>query len=332
MSEKTVQDVATMPMCWVITDRAAGHQRQALALAGALGLPTRHLVLEPRAPWAWFAPRRLPGGRLALTPAARRLFAPPWPALAIGCGRGAALLTRLLGRLQPDCYRVQLLDPRIAPGHWDCVIAPAHDRLAGANVLTTLGALNPIDDDWLAAGRAAFPALAALPAPRLGVLLGGPRRDLAFDEAYVDALAARLRTWVAGSGGSLLTVASRRTPPALARRLRAALSALPGLHWTGAGDGPNPYQGVLGWADRLLVTPDSVSMLSEACAVGCPVASFAPAPLPAKLERLHRALRAGGHLGDLDQDRRVPPLREAGVIAQAVLDRFAARASPGRAS
>ena len=50
--------------CWAITDEAAGNQRQALALAGALGLPVRHLVLEPRAPWSWFAPRLLAWGAI----------------------------------------------------------------------------------------------------------------------------------------------------------------------------------------------------------------------------------------------------------------------------
>ena len=38
-----------------------------------------------------------------------------------------------------------------------------------------------------------------------------------------------------------------------------------------AGDGVNPYPGVLGWADRIIVSPDSVNMISEACATSAPV-------------------------------------------------------------
>ncbi|NUR23487.1 MAG: nucleoside-diphosphate sugar epimerase, partial [Frateuria sp.] len=52
--------------CWAITDHAAGNQRQALALAERLGMPVRPLVLDARAPWSWFAPRLILGGRLAL--------------------------------------------------------------------------------------------------------------------------------------------------------------------------------------------------------------------------------------------------------------------------
>jgi mitochondrial fission protein ELM1 len=311
--------------CWTITDDAAGNQRQALALAARMGLPVRHLVLEPRAPWAWLSPRLALGGTLALPPAQRAAFAPPWPRLAIGCGRGAALFTRLLRPLSGGrCHTVQILDPRIDPAHWDTVVAPRHDGLAGPNVLTPLGSLNPVDEDWLADGRDACPQFAELPRPRVGVLLGGPRRGIAIDAGYARRLAARLRGRWQDEGGSLLVLASRRTPAEAMEAMRDGLDDLPGLRWSGPDDGRNPYPGVLGWADRLVVTPDSVNMLSEACAVGCPVETFATGPLPGKLARFHAVLREAGLLHDLDAggSARQPPLRETPAIAATVRDRF----------
>jgi len=313
--------------CWAITDRAAGNQRQALALAERLGLPVRHLVLEPRAPWSWLAPRLALGGRLALPRWQRSQFAPPWPQLAIGCGRDAALFTRLLRPLSGGrCHTAQILDPRIAPGRWDVVIAPQHDGLRAANALATLGALNPVDDAWLADGRDACPHFADLPGPRVGVLVGGPRRGVAVDAGYARRLAARLRARQRDEGGSLLVLASRRTPRATIAALRDALAGLPGLVWAGPDDGANPYPGVLGWADRLVVTPDSVNMLSEACAVGCPVETLAEPPLPARLQRFHQALRYAGRLHDLGTTRagqRQPPLRETAAVAAELRRRFA---------
>ncbi|MBP1475301.1 mitochondrial fission ELM1 family protein [Frateuria sp. MAH-13] len=314
--------------CWAITDTAAGNQRQALALAERLGLPVRPLVLEPRGPWAWLAPRLTLGAAVALPPDERARFGPPWPRVAVGCGRAAALFTRLLrpwsgGR----CQAVQILDPRVAATHWDIVVAPRHDGLTGPNVLTPLGSLNPIDDEWLADARDAWPHLADLPAPRIGVLLGGPRRGIALDHAWARAFIDGLRALHERDGGSLLVLASRRTPPALAAALRDAFGHLPGLHWQGEADGPNPYPGVMAWADRLVVTPDSVNMLSEACAVGCSVHTLAPAPLPEKLAHFHRALREGGLLHDLQVDApaRQPPLRETERIAARVRRQFGLR-------
>jgi mitochondrial fission protein ELM1 len=311
--------------CWAITDAAAGNQRQALALAERLGLAVRPLVLEPRGPWAWLAPRLVLGAELALPHAERARFVPPWPRVAVGCGRAAALFTRMLRPLSGGrCHTVQILDPRIDPRHWDTVVAPRHDRLAGANVLAPLGSLNPIDGEWLADARDAWPRLAALPAPRIGVLLGGPRHGIALDETWARAFIERLRALHQRDGGSLLVLASRRTPPSLALALRDAFGEVPGLHWQGRADGPNPYPGALAWADRLVVTPDSVNMLSEACAVGCPVHTFAPGPLPEKLARFHHALRETGLLHDLQADAppRQPPLRETERIAAVVRERL----------
>ncbi|MEO7051634.1 MAG: mitochondrial fission ELM1 family protein [Rhodanobacter sp.] len=311
--------------CWVITDEAAGNQRQALALAGQLGMPSRHLVLEPRAPWSWLAPRLILGERLALPSAQRAWFAPPWPTVAIGCGRSAALFTRLLRPLSAGhCHTVQILDPRLDPGLWDAVIAPRHDGLQGVNVLRPLGSLNPVDDQWLADGRDACPHFDELPQPRVGVLLGGPRRGIALDARYAAELGQRLLQHQRREGGSLLVLASRRTPAALVARLRPLLAGVPGLLWTGPDDGANPYAGVLGWADRLVVTPDSVNMLSEACAVGCPVLTFVNAILPAKILRFHRALRDSGRLRDIDAPLPAAqtPLRETPRIAAMVRARI----------
>lgn len=317
----------TMPLhsAWVISDGAAGNERQALALASALGVPAQVLALPLRAPWAWAAPRRLPGGRLALAPRDRERFAPPWPDLAIGCGRSAALLTRMLGSLAGKaCYRVQILDPRIDPRHWDAVIAPSHDALTGPNVLTPLGSLNPVDDAWLASGREAFADFAALPQPRVALLVGGPRRGIEFDASLADALANVVRK--VATHGSVLATTSRRTPPEFAARLRAALADLPGVFWTGAGI--NPYPGLLGWADRIVATPDSVNMLSEACATGVPVHTVATGALPDKLARFHAALRARGLLTDPGQPRGTePPLRETQAIAAELQRRIDARNS-----
>lgn len=310
---------------WVISDGVAGNERQALALVSALGVPARVMTLPLRAPWAWFAPRRIPGGRLALSDRDRACFEAPWPDIAIGCGRSAALLTRMLRDLSKgDCYCVQILDPRIDPRHWDAVVAPRHDRLEGANVLHTLGSLNPIDDAWLTSGREAFPDFEALPRPRIALLLGGPRRGIEFDEGLSQRLIETVRA--TAQGGSVLATTSRRTPPEFAARLRDALADFPGVFWNG--EGTNPYPGLLGWADRIVVTPDSVNMLSEACAAGVPVHTAATVPLPEKIEHFHAALRERGLLTEPDEARvAVPPLRETQAVAVELRKRIAARAA-----
>ncbi|HET7269161.1 MAG TPA: mitochondrial fission ELM1 family protein [Oleiagrimonas sp.] len=308
--------------CWAVTNGKAGNERQALALATCLPWPVRSLVVTPRAPWSWWAPRHAPGAHLAW-PAGT--LAPPWPRLVIGCGREAALFTRLVRQLSDrTCPSVQILNPRIDPRHWDLVIAPRHDQLQGANVLNPLGSLNPVDDAWLADGRSAWTHLDALPAPRLGVLLGGPRHGVTTDPAYPATLAAAILARHQHDGGSVMLLASRRTPAAWMNVLCSALGEIPGMRWRDDDDGVNPYPGVLGWADRLVVTGDSVNMLSEACACGCPVHTLTPTAATGKIAHFHTALRARGLLHDIDADTAAhqPPLRETRAMADAMCERL----------
>lgn len=255
---------------WTLTDGAAGNVRQAEALAAAMGAGATAWTLQARAPWRWAAPRCLPGARQAFGPAFAAALEQP-PQLVIGCGRQAALATRL-ARAR-GALAVQILDPRLDPAHWDLLVVPSHDGLRGDNVIQVMGSLHPVDDLWLAAARRDFAQLGALPGPRTALLVGGATHAGDFDVGDFDRWLAALVAHVREEGGSLLASTSRRTPAAAVTRLRARLSGIPGVVWTGpSGDAaPNPYPGLLGWADRIVCTADSVNMLSEAAATNVPV-------------------------------------------------------------
>ena len=304
-----------------LTDGNAGNVRQAQSLARALGGRAWDVKLEPRAPWRWIAPRALPAGENAFGTAFHALWMHA-PAVVIGCGRQAALATRLL-RARGSRV-VQILDPRLDPSHWDLVIAPEHDGLTGANVLTLLGSLNPVDDAWLADARDAFPSFATLPSPRTAVLLGGDSAHYRFD-ADVFARLAFLLDEMAGDG-SLLVTTSRRTPHAVIDAVRRRWAQRPhAMVWCGPSDGPNPYAGLLAWADRFVCTPESVNMLSEACGTRVPVQVFEPGRVAGRPRQFLDALRARGRIQDLAAGATPfdgEPLRETERIAAEVRTRL----------
>src|ERR1700749_2478640 len=64
-------------------------------------------------------------------------------------------------------------------------------------------------------------------------------------------------------------MALRRPVPALTAVVAQAVGPLGGHVWDGVGE--NPYFGMLALADRIVVTQDSVSMISEAAATTAPV-------------------------------------------------------------
>lgn len=308
---------------WSLSDDKAGNRRQADALARALALGTpATYTLAPRAPWRWVAPRRLPASARAFGEAFARDL-DRMPAVAIGCGRQSALATRLVrargGRA------VQILDPRIDPSLWDLLVIPEHDRLRGPNVLTVFGSLHPVDDDWLAEARPGFAAFGLLPQPRTALLLGGTSRHFDFDREAFDALSDAIEHQLLRDGGSLLATVSRRTPAVFAGLLRQRFAHLPGVVWCGDGDGDNPYAGLLAWADRIVCTPDSVNLLSEACATRVPVQVFAPRDVNGRVRRFIDALLARGRaqpFGAAWSLEPVTPLRETARVAAEVRERL----------
>ena len=316
--------------CWTLSDGHAGNVRQARALAAAMGFADAHdITLAPRLPWRWLAPRTWPGSDHAFRDFPAMVAAPP--KLAIGCGRQAALATR---RLRIAGARVvQVLDPRLDPALWDVVVAPEHDGLTGTNVVTLVGSLHAVDDAWLAQARSDFSILSPLASPRTALLLGGPTAHAeGYDTAALTRDLQRLQARLREEGGSLLATTSRRTPAAWSQALSTQCDA-PGLRWIaptqpGGDDSDNPYAGLLAWADRIVCTPDSVNMLSEACATRVPVFVLGGDAVQGRLRRFHDALHARGRIRAFDDalaPYEVEPLRETARVAAEVRRRLGMR-------
>lgn len=309
--------------CWALHDGAAGNRRQALALAQALALPTREWPLHASAPARWFAPRQVPGASSAFGDEFTHALHHHPPTLAIGCGRLAALATRLLR--DTGARTIQILDPRITTRHWDLVIAPEHDGLRGDNVLPLLGSLNPVDAAWLAQARQQAPELARLPQPRTAVLIGGPTRATRFDRGALEVMLAKLELMLAREGGSLVICGSGRTPCEWGPLLRARYAGQAHRVWMDAGDGVNPYAGALGWADRIVASPDSVNMVSEACSTALPVFIAEPGRATGRVRRFLQQLEAIGRIraqgGELTSFA-AEPLQETLRVAALVRERL----------
>jgi mitochondrial fission protein ELM1 len=96
------------------------------------------------------------------------------------------------------------------------------------------------------------------------------------------------------------------------------------LHRYGDGDDlcGDSYLAILGSADAVLVTADSASMCSEACATGRPVfLDRAQNAGPGKLATLHRRLEQLGYLRPLGAPWPTalpPPLDPAATVAAAI--------------
>jgi mitochondrial fission protein ELM1 len=263
-------DHARAPSCWIVTDGKVGMTNQCLGLADALGLKPVLKRVRLRTPWRDLTPYFRFGGRMQFTQRSDRLE-PPWPDLLIATGRHSVAASILVRRLSRGATRtVQIQNPVISLHHFDLVVTPRHDNLAGSNVMLTRGALHRVTPALLKEGADSLGwRLQHLKRPYITVLIGGSNAVYKLDAETMRSLADRLASAARAVKASLLITPSRRTGEENVELLRDALVDVPHYMWLGHGD--NPYFGLLGLADYIVATSDSVNMVSEAASTGKPV-------------------------------------------------------------
>jgi uncharacterized protein len=252
------------PAPWVITEDLAGLRSQALGLAEAAGLAPEMRLLQPGAPWKWIGAKFWPNPLGAVAQAVQA----PLPSMAIGCGGMAGAVLAALRRRSVQVVQVQ--NPRMDIGRFDLIVANRHDELTGPNVFVTRTALHRVTPDRLAAEAALWrDRLASYRRPLVAVLLGGSNGRYRLDRQSGGQLAADLAAMARRDKVGVAVTPSRRTDPAVTDLMRSALSPVGGYVWDLAGE--NPYFGMLALADAIIVTQDSISMISEAAATSVPV-------------------------------------------------------------
>jgi mitochondrial fission protein ELM1 len=325
---------------WVLTDGKAGDLQPCLGVAdrvaGLMGTGQQETVIEQRVvkpgpPWVWLMPYG-PVSPFIKPNSPDDPLRKPYPDIAIASGRRAVAYLRSLKQRAPECLTVFLKDPKTGTGTADIIWVPGHDTLRGPNVLVSDTGPHRISQDLLAAKRAEpNPQIAALPHPRLAVLLGGPAQKTIYDEDDLARLAENLEA-LANQAGSVLITASRRTPSTWLEALAPLVASKPGIVWTPHSTTDNPYQDYLACADTLVVTGDSHNMVSEALATGVPVYLFAPRQLSPKLSAFLKAVYAHELALPLDKTSHSnlvltqhKPIDSTTMIAEKIRDKLKAR-------
>ena len=271
---------------WALTTGEAGMRTQARGLACAVADGVIEKVILSRPPW-----RSLPSGGLILRGLAPESdeIAPPWPDLIVSCGRRSALIAReAKRRAKAAPLLVHVQDPLAGAAEFDLVVAMDHDHVQGPNVLRVATALHDVTPARLAAAADAWrDRLSHLKRPLIGVIVGGAAGRAPFGPEEAGSLLERVKSMMMASGGAAAIVPSRRTPDEVLALFVDHARRDPDL-WVWRREGDNPYLGVLALADRLVVTGDSVSMVSEALATPHPVEVFSP-----RLRRRHRGFVGG---------------------------------------
>ena len=278
---------------WILTSGEAGHRTQARGLALAVAGQARELTVNLRSPWRYLPGDLTPFALHALTASSDRPT-PPWPDLLVSSGRRAAAAAIAIRRAsQGKTVAVHVPDPYTNPAAFDLVVCLDHDAASGANVLRLPTAVHDLTPAKLAAAAELWRERLCEPGRLLiGVALGGAAHRRSLSLVQMSELFTGLDRLRQATGARLAITPSRRT----SAEVRALLSTWFGddpdvFVWDMQGD--NPYRGILALSDRLVITSDSVSMVSEALASPASVEVFGVPGSPRHIQFIDRLTERG---------------------------------------
>ncbi len=309
-------------LIWVLLDDRAGNRSQALGVARALMLPYTEIDIS------YNSLIRLPNiflgeTLIGLNSSSRKKLTAPWPKLVISAGRRSAPAALAIKKMANDKpLLVHIMQPGLKHYKFDLIATPAHDNPPlGHNIIPIIGAPHGLSEDVIRQAKKSWmPSLDKLPAPRIAVFFGGSTRRRKFTEEMAREFGEHVSKMAIRAGGSLMVSTSRRSGSESECFIDAIRCPSHIYRWNDEGE--NPYLGFLACADGIVVSGDSISMCSEACALPVPVQIFAPSDLiTPKHARCHKNLYDAGYalpFSGVLQDHKHPVLNSSLIIAETI--------------
>lgn len=202
--------------------------------------------------------------------------------IIVSCGASSAGVSMVL-KNETKAKLISIMRPGVfSVKRFDLVIAPKHDNLReSSNVIESDIALNPVDKNFLDEQKkllmSRFSQLSNLSGYTLSLFLGGPNRNQAMEIADFRNLFISVKQLSQDSGLNLLITTSRRTPRDIENLTKNEFSGFANCKLLVLANEDNPkgaIGGILSLSDLIIVTSDSISMVSEALSSGKPVAVF----------------------------------------------------------
>ncbi|HPP13048.1 MAG TPA: ELM1/GtrOC1 family putative glycosyltransferase, partial [bacterium] len=199
------------------------------------------------------------------------------PACVLSAGSSLAPVNLILAR-SLGCCSVVIMTPSLVPlSLFDLAIIPYHDwlrhRVRRDNIVVTLGAPSNIDRKTLEEEKRTFGQQIGIfrYSEIVGVLLGGNDQNYRLSPGWLKKFLAGLQSYSRERRVGFVFTTSRRTPEDVVQYLKQELARWENVlyeEYPGKGVRQSHYPGILACSELLLVTEDSINMISESVSSG----------------------------------------------------------------
>ena len=302
----------------LLTEGYHGMISQVEGLAKALNAEFHHKIVRLNWLWNYMPPKFTPKSEIILKDK-KYISESEGCDLVISCGRKSVVPSILLKKRNNSIITIHIQDPKVDFNNFDTIIAPEHDGINGDNIITSKGAIHYITKEEIEKSKN-YLIDKVKNQKVVALILGGPNKYYSFENEEVSKIFDQLKISFISKGYKAIIIPSMRTPK---RAIELAKEKLTNEAHIITEVDKQAYLSSLAIANNIVVTCDSISMISEAAVSGKPifVAHMKTKRNNYRFKRFFQLFRDMGitkNLGEKVEEWNYNNLNESGRIAELI--------------
>jgi mitochondrial fission protein ELM1 len=253
--------------CWLLTEGAHGMISQVEGLASAMNATFDHKTVKLKNIFKFIPPKFSPKSKSVFNFSELTKSSNPLPDYLISCGRKSVIPNIVLKSYFKNFYNhniknIHIQDPKISSDNFDYIIVPEHDNpLEGNNIIRSVGALHYVTEKEVENSNHEEKLVVC-------IILGGPNKYYLFSENEIEKFIFNI-TQAKNNITKINIIGSRRTPPQLFENIKKKFNT--NIFNYDFSLKKENYLKLMSEASHIVVTSDSISMISEAAITGKPI-------------------------------------------------------------
>jgi uncharacterized protein len=271
----------------LLTQGMHGMISQVEGLAKALDIDFAHHTVELNNFWNAIPPKLTPVSSSVYKKIKQSDFD-----VIISCGRKSVIPSIHLKKISnKKVFNIHIQDPKVNLNHFDFIVAPEHDSINGENVISTKGAIHYLTENEINENKDYLNSFIKKNERKIwALIMGGPTKHYEYSRENIKAIFENLSNLNKQNNFQLVVIPSMRTPKNM---IQYAKEYFGENHTVIETVDKKAYLSALAISEKIIVTCDSSSMISEAALTGKPiyVANISPKKNDKRFQKFRNLFR-----------------------------------------
>tara|TARA_B100000965_G_scaffold137674_1_gene114522 strand:+ start:597 stop:1535 length:939 start_codon:yes stop_codon:yes gene_type:complete len=248
----------------LLTEGLHGMISQVEGLAKALELDYFHEKVELNSFWNFIPPNLTPLNKFIFKNKIDKEFD-----IIISCGRKSVVPSIYLKKnSNKKIINIHIQNPKVSLKNFDYIISPEHDNLKGTNVISSKGAIHYLTLKEIDESKNYLEERIDIKKDIIALILGGPTKYYDYTNTNIINIFSKINQYLIDKNLQLIVIPSNRTPK---ETITFAKEYFNKNRLIIENVDKKAYLSSLALSKYIVVTCDSISMISEAAITGKPI-------------------------------------------------------------